>query len=424
MNESMNTFGIILVASLLLSALFHGMETAIISSDKLRLEIRKYSGTIDQLFLRLVTRHPGLTRATTLTGFTLSMVTASLSAFILFFPLHNMVSIPEWIYFIILFLAVTFSFLLLGIYIPQAISSGFPNTFLSRISLPGSVFYILLFPVSILFILLIRFLAKGSRLLGKMKYPEDNVFSDEEPEYFISQEEPPSGLPEKVMEKEVILLRNALDFSKVKLHEIMVPRNELAVLDINSDVETLRRKFVETGFSRILFYEGNKDNIIGYVHTSAIFQKAKTIKPFLKNVLIVPETMAANRLLSKFIREHKSIALVVDEFGGTAGLVTSEDILEEIFGEIEDEHDSIDFTGKKIGENQYVLSGRIEIDTLNEKYQLRISESDEYETLAGFILYHHESIPKPGTVINIDRFSIKILKATQTKIELVRLSVI
>jgi CBS domain containing-hemolysin-like protein len=140
-------------------------------------------------------------------------------------------------------------------------------------------------------------------------------------------------------------------------------------------------------------------------------------------VLIVPETMAANRLLSKFIREHRSIALVVDEFGGTAGLVTSEDILEEIFGEIEDEHDSSDFIGKKISETQYVLSGRIEIDTLNEKYQLNINESDEYETLAGYILYHHESIPKPGNIIRVDRFSIKILKATQTKIELVQLNI-
>ncbi len=424
MNESMNTSGVILVVSLFLSAFFCGMETAIVTSGKVRFELRKYSGTFNLLLFRLITRYPGLTRATTLTGFTLSMVTALLSAFILFYPLHSFVSLPEWLFFLILLTALTFSFLLFGIFIPQAISSGFPYTFLSRTSVPGSIIYFLVLPVSGLFILLIRLLAKGSRMMKKVKHPENNVFSDDEPEYFISQEEPPSRLPEKMMEKEVMLLRNALDFSKVKLHEIMVPRNEIAVLDINSGVETLRKKFVETGFSRILFYEGNKDNIIGYVHTSAIFQKAKTIKPFLKNVLIVPETMAANRLLSKFIREHKSIALVVDEFGGTAGLVTSEDILEEIFGEIEDEHDSSDFTGKKISDNQYILSGRIEIDTLNEKYQLKISESDDYETLAGYILYHHESIPKPGTVINIDRFSIKILKATQTKIELVRLSVV
>jgi CBS domain containing-hemolysin-like protein len=142
------------------------------------------------------------------------------------------------------------------------------------------------------------------------------------------------------------------------------------------------------------------------------------------NVLVVPETMAANKLLGKFIREHRSIALVVDEFGGTAGLVTSEDILEEIFGEIEDEHDSSDFIEKKINENQYILSGRIEIDTLNEKYKLNIEKSDEYETLAGFILYHHESIPKPGAVIRIERFNIKILRATQTKIELVQLNIL
>jgi len=241
---------------------------------------------------------------------------------------------------------------------------------------------------------------------------------------FVGTEDPEPVKEREEVDKEVILFRNALDFSKVKLRDIMVPRNEIAVLDINSDVETLRNKFVETGYSRILFYEGNKDNIVGYVHTSAIFQKARQIKPFLKNVLIVPETMAANQMLSRFIREHRSIALVVDEFGGTAGLVTTEDILEEIFGEIEDEHDTNDFTGRKINEKQFVLSGRFEIDALREKYNLDIPESDEYETLAGFILHHYESIPKVNTTLRIGDMSFKILKATLTKIELVHLTVL
>ena len=249
------------------------------------------------------------------------------------------------------------------------------------------------------------------------------LFSAGDPGHFPGEEgDEPAGSPVQV-EKEVILFRNALDFSKVRLREIMVPRNEIEVLDVHSDVETLRRKFVETGFSRILFYEGNKDNIVGYVHTSAIFQKAREIKPFLKSVLIVPETMAANRLLSRFIREHRSIALVVDEFGGTAGLVTSEDILEEIFGEIEDEHDTNDFSGRKINDKSFILPGRLEIDDLNEAYQVGLPDSDQYETLAGFILFHHESIPKVHTTVTIGRWSFKILKATLTRIEMVHLTI-
>jgi len=229
--------------------------------------------------------------------------------------------------------------------------------------------------------------------------------------------------PDNEVVKEVQLFRNALDFSKVKLREIMVPRNEISMLDIHSSVEQLRQKFIETGYSRILFYEDNVDNIVGYVHSSAIFKKPTSIKPFLKNVLIVPETMAANKLLSRFIREHRSIALVVDEFGGTSGLVTSEDILEEIFGEIEDEHDTSDYVEKKLNDHEYIFSGRFEIDLLNEKYQLGLPESEEFETLAGFILFHHESIPKANSVIKIGRFSFKILKASRTKIELVHLTV-
>jgi CBS domain containing-hemolysin-like protein len=196
------------------------------------------------------------------------------------------------------------------------------------------------------------------------------------------------------------------------------------MLEVNSSFSDLRQRFVETGYSRILFYDGNIDNIVGYVHSSVIFKNPESFKPFINNVLIVPETMPANKLLSTFIREHRSIAIVVDEFGGTSGMVTSEDILEEIFGEIEDEHDTIDIIEKKISETEFVFSGRSEIDLINEKYQINLPESEDFETLAGFILYHHESIPKINSSIKIDAFQFKILKATNTKIELVKLTII
>ena len=202
----------------------------------------------------------------------------------------------------------------------------------------------------------------------------------------------------------------------------MVPRTEIEMLDTNAQVSELCQKFVETGYSRIVFYSENVDNIVGYVHSSIILQNPDSIKPYIQNVLIVPETMPANKLLSTFIQEHRSIAIVVDEFGGTSGMVTSEDILEEIFGEIEDEHDTSDIIEKKISETEYIFSGRSEIDLLNEKYYFDLPEAEEFETLAGLILYYHESIPKINTEIKIDKFLLKILKATSTKIELVKLT--
>jgi CBS domain containing-hemolysin-like protein len=204
----------------------------------------------------------------------------------------------------------------------------------------------------------------------------------------------------------------------------MVPRTEMVALDIESTVDELHQKFIETGYSRILFYSGNIDNIIGYIHHSVIFTKPDSIKSNLRKVLIVPETMPASKLLGKFIQQRLSMAIVVDEFGGTSGMVTSEDILEEIFGEIEDEHDTIDLIMKKVTEGEFVLSGRLELDELNENFDLEFPENENFETLAGFILANYESIPKINTVITIEHYQFKILKATNTKIELVHLKIL
>ena len=204
----------------------------------------------------------------------------------------------------------------------------------------------------------------------------------------------------------------------------MVPRTEMVALDIESTVEELHQKFVETGYSRILFYSGNIDNIVGYVHHSIIFTNPASIKSHLRKVLIAPETMSASKLLSRFIQQRLSMAIVVDEFGGTSGMVTSEDILEEIFGEIEDEHDTVDLIRKKVTDSEFILSGRLELDELNETFNLEFPENENFETLAGFILAHYESIPKVNTMITIDQYQFKILKATNTKIELVHLKIL
>jgi len=412
------------VISLLTAAFFSGMEAAYVASDKVRLELDKQSGAFHSGFLRIITRKRSLFFTTLLFGYYFSLVVFCMASDRIAGSLFTAWIGPSWVEPVIEILAATILFLIVGEHIPQILFRLHPNFLFNLLSMPLFLFYLVLSPFSRFtefFIGLILKLRPKRR--ADLQKDESRVFTMIDLDHFLGDEAKDKVIPEEKVEKEVILFRNVLDFSKVKLHEIMVPRNEIAVLDIDSDIETLRRKFVETGFSRILFYEGNKDNIVGYVHTSAIFQRAKSIKPFLKNVLIVHETMAANKLLSKFIREHRSIALVVDEFGGTAGLVTIEDILEEIFGEIEDEYDKIDFTDRKISDRQFVLSGRMEIDDLNEKYNLNIPESADYETLAGFILVHHDSIPKVNTTVRIGKMSFKILKATLTKIELVYLTI-
>ena len=219
------------------------------------------------------------------------------------------------------------------------------------------------------------------------------------------------------------IFRNALDFSNVKLRECMVPRTEIEAVECNSPVPELKERFIETQHSRILVYKDTIDNIIGYFELKDIFKNPTDIISNIRKLAIVPETMAANKLLKVFVEEKKNVALVVDEFGGTSGMVTIEDVLEEIFGDIEDEHDVSELTEKVISSNEYIFSGRLEIDYLNEKYNLRLPEEDDYETLAGMILFFHGSIPGNNDVIRIKNITFKVLKVTSTRLELVNMKI-
>ena len=411
---------VFILVTLLLVTFFSGMETAYRTSGKLTLELGVKIHPVISWLIRKMTADQSLFTTTLAIGFTLSLVIFTYAtAFLIESEYLN--SIPS--FFLrktveIIFIA--FIVFLFGLFIPKILFRISPESILRLFSLPLAVLYVVLFPLAK--ILHFIFNTHHTTVGNADNVRKISLFAHHD---FLRLNDDLKNHPsatENSVEKEVILIRNTLDFSRVRLREIMVPRNEIALLDIHSDIETLRKRFIETGYSRILFYEDNKDNIVGYVHSSAIFQNARQIKPFLKNVLIVPETMAANRLLSRFIREHRSIALVVDEFGGTAGLVTTEDILEEIFGEIEDEHDIRAIFEKKLNDRQFILSGRYEIDAMNEKYHWNIPESDQYETLAGFILYYNDSIPAVNEIIKIGRWSIKILKATTTKIELVQVT--
>jgi CBS domain containing-hemolysin-like protein len=413
----------IILITILLSAFFSGMEIAFVSANKLRLELDKQSDPFSSKLLKIVTSNARKYIATMLIGNNVALVIYGISFAGLFDPIFESYIHSESIILLLTTIISTFVILIFGEFVPKTLFRIIPNTLLNIFLIPLSFFFFLLYPIT-------RFTVGLTNLVMKWLFKVDVktnnnnlVFSRIDLDEFVSEKN--NGLSElkESNESEVKLFKNALDFSKVKLREIMVPRTEIEMLEVNSSISELRQKFVETGYSRIIFYDKNIDNIVGYVHSSVIFNNPESIKPFITNVLIVPETMPANKLLSKFIREHRSIAIVVDEFGGTAGMVTSEDILEEIFGEIEDEHDTIDVIEKKISETEFVFSGRVEIDLINEKYHINLPETEDFETLAGFILYHHESIPKINSVIKIGVFQFKILKATNTKIELVKLTI-
>ena len=418
----MNLFVIILI-TILLSAFFSGMEIAFVSANKLRLELDKQSEPFNSRILKLVTTNPGRYIATMLVGNNIALVIYGIAFAALLEPVFGKFIHSESLVFFMQTLVSTIIILLFAEFLPKTLFRVVPNRLLNVFSVPLAFFFFLFYPVTQLTISITGWMMRNFFKTDVAASNKNLVFSRIDLDEFVNEQDKINLDKKENIGTEVKLFKNALDFSKVKLREIMVPRTEIEMLDLNASIEELKQKFVETGYSRIIFFEENIDNIIGYVHSSVIFRNPESIKAYITNVLIVPETMSASKLLSTFIKEHRSIAIVVDEFGGTSGMVTSEDILEEIFGEIEDEHDTSDIIERKINENEYVFSGRSEIDLINEKYFLDLPESEDFETLAGFILFYHESIPKINSIIKIEKFQFKILKATNTKIELVKLMI-
>jgi len=415
---------VIILISMLLSAFFSGMEVALISANRLRLELDKKHSKFYSAIIPVYTRNQGQFFATLMIGNNLAMVTYGL-AFAKIIEPHLLEHLQSK--YLVLFaqiLATTIIVLVTSEYLPKIVFRIYSNSLLRFFIMPALLFYLLLYPLTKLMMLLSKgFLAITSNE-SDITLSDKIVFSRYDLDQFVKEPEHKNQAKSPLeLDNEVKLFRNALDFSKVKLREIMVPRTEMVAVDIQTPVEDLRQKFIESGYSRIIFYSGNIDNIIGYVHHSIFFTHPDDIKANLRKVIIAPESMSASKLLSQFIQNRLSIGIVVDEFGGTSGMVTSEDILEEIFGEIEDEHDSSDLISKQLSPNEFVLSARLELDELNELYKLNFQENDNYETLAGFILFYHESIPKPHSIINIGPYKFKILKATNTKIELVKLSI-
>jgi len=315
----------------------------------------------------------------------------------------------------------TLIILVTGEFLPKTLFRINPNKMLKVFAIPLLLCYIVLYPISwltsnISYLFL--------RIFG-MKLNKNNsekAFGKVDLDYFVQ-----SGIDncesEEELDTEVKIFQNALDFSSIKLRDCIVPRTEIIAVDITASLEDVNNKFIESGLSKIIVYDGNIDNIVGYFHSSEIFRNPENWKNNITEIPIVPESMAANKLMKIFMQQKKSIAAVVDEFGGTSGVVTLEDLVEEIFGDIEDEHDSSNLICKQLSDNEYMLSGRLEIEKANETFGLDLPESDDYMTIGGLILNQYQSFPKLQEVVAIHKFHFKIVKATSSKIELVQLTV-
>jgi CBS domain containing-hemolysin-like protein len=304
-------------------------------------------------------------------------------------------------------------------FLPKTVFRANANIALNVFSIPVAFFYYLFYPIA-KFTIWLSYLSLGFLKASIKNNTEKVAFEKVDLDDFIGKGNIKSEENEE-LQQEIKYFQNALDFSDVKLRECMIPRTEIVALEKNESIELLIQTFIETGLSKILIYKDNIDNIVGYFHSSELFKNPKSIKSKIIQLPIVPESMPANKLLELFMKDRKNIAVVVDEFGGTSGVITTEDIIEEIFGEIEDEHDKIELEDKKINENEYIFSGRLEIDFINEKFNLNIKASEDYNTIAGYILFHYESIPNLHDKIKIRNFEFEILDIGNSRIERVKM---
>ena len=407
---------IIILTTLVLSAFFSGFEIAYVSSNKVHLEIlKKQEGVIANVLTKL-TRKPSKLLATMLVGNNVALVvygfemgkvmTALLPDFFQNVLWHTIIS--------------TLIILITAEFMPKVFFQIYANQLLKLFTIPAYFFYLLFYPLSSLvmwisdFVLRVFFKTKGDYVPLSFTKVELVDYISEQLENVPKKEE---------MDSEVQMFQNALEFSGVKAREIMIPRTEIVAVELNESIENLIATFVSSGFSKILIYNENIDDILGYVHSFDMFKKPKNIKEVLIPIVNIPETIQINEVLNILTRKRKSMAVVLDEYGGTSGIVTLEDIVEELFGEIEDEHDKDKFIENQLSETEYLFSARLEVEYLNETYHLEIPESEEYETLGGFIVLRNEGIPTQGEVIQIPPFSFVIEACSQTKIETVRLVV-
>ena len=408
---------------ILFSALFSGMEIAFVSSNRLLLGIDQNNRSMTSFVINKFYSNSNNFISSLLVGNNISiviysMLMAQFLGITIFKDLEGQESLRLFLETIISTIVIIFT----GEFIPKALFRINPNRSLKRFALITYPIYIILYPLS-------RFTTFCSTLLLRLSgirikdETRDTTFSKTELNNLIlSSIENADN--EEAIDNDVRIFQNALDFSNIKVRDCLVPRTEIEAVEYNTPLEELKSVFIESGHSKIVVYKENIDDIIGYIHSSELFRMGKKWQQKICKMPVVPETLSAQKLMRTLMQQKKSLAVVIDEFGGTSGIISLEDLVEEIIGEIEDEHDNQNLVAKSLGNNEYILSGRLEIERINEQFNLGIPESDEYQTLGGFILAHHQRFPQLNEVISIGKFKIRPIKQRSTKIELVKLSIV
>lgn len=407
---------IYVLVAILFSAFFSGMEIAFISANRLKIELEKKQGDFSAKILSGFIQKPASFIGAMLIGNNIALVIYSMAMAVLLEPFILVYTSSEGVLLLVQTLISTIIVLFFAEFLPKALLRINPNFALKFAAIPLKVIYLVLFPLTYVTTLL----SNGILKLFRVDVSQSNLaFSKIDLEHFVLdiQERQEKG---EEIEHEIQIFKNALDFTDVKARECMIHRTEIIAMDIDDSIDELKEKFIETELSKILIYRGSIDNIIGYVHSLELFKKPESIKSILLPVSIVPESMPASEILKQFINQRRSMAVVVDEFGGTSGVITTEDIIEEIFGEIEDEHDVEELIELQVDDDTFLFSAKTEIDYINDKYKLNLPESEEYETLGGLIFYKHESIPEKDEIITISNYRFKIEEVSNNKIELVR----
>lgn len=409
-----------ILITMVFSAFFSGMEIAFVSSNRMLAEMDKEKNGLPQKCLDVFFKHPSDFVSTMLVGNNIALVIygiliAKLFDATIFRGYSAGFTVPADT------ILSTVIVLFTGEFLPKTFFKSIPNRLLTFFAIPAYFCYIILWPLSKFASLLAKTIM---RLFGVKVNKEtgDEVFSKVDLDYLV-QSSIDNAADGRQINEEVKIFQNALDFSETRVRDCMIPRTEIEAVPEECGIDELNQKFIESGHSKIIVYRDDIDHIIGYVHSSEMFRKPDDWRKDLRTMPFVPETMSAQKMMQIFLQQKKSLGVVVDEFGGTSGIVSLEDIVEEIFGEIEDEHDSSNYIAKNVGENEYLLSARLEIDKVNEMFSLQLPESDDYMTIGGLILHYYQSFPKLNEVVKIGPFQFKIIKNTMTKIELVKLFV-
>ncbi len=419
----MSTNGLIIIISLLLSGFFSGMEIAFVSSNRLMQELDLKRKIIPARILSAFYKNPSRFIGALLLGNNVALVIYGIAVANVLEPIIiNTLSITsEYIILLIQTIVSTLLILIVAEFIPKVLFRINPNAILKAFALPVWVFYYMFYPLIILYIGISELILKS---IFRVKLATESYsFSAVDLEEYVKDSLHDNDSAEEV-NQEIQMIQNAIEFKHIKLRECMIPRTEIKALEINTNVNEFNKILVETGHSKIFIYEDSIDHIVGYVHVFDLFNNPQSIREVIREINPYPETTPANELLKKFIENHKSAAIVLDEFGGTSGIVTMEDIIEEIFGEIEDEHDKEKDIEKQISDNTYIFSARLEIDYLNEKYKFKIPVLEDYETLAGFLIHNHNSIPSINQKITIGQYLFTILKSSGNRLEELKLEII